>query len=422
MHRLFSSGSKSRQEAPKSVFAPDAAVILSMKEMSVSTLLSTCAHETPVAKLVYWFKVHPDVSDYIYFRYFTISHSSPGPALRESALELQVVRGLDIILRQNRAINSEITAQEGAKHPFPAAAKLHRIRNLWRIILAHEAVAIDVQSQINNIGLIKLNEIRLKVCSLVSLLATKDAIPRNFIPIIKFEKLDLNHEAVICSDFQCQSLEQDVLKWQLKSIEFYRRISDIANHFEGYSRNEHVSAMTKLLSRYRGSFDAVSKCICDCDCGEFLEFISHPKCMAANYFQSYLKNGDFPRLFREVMGLYEVERDSEILLALMSDCVAPLFLPEVEQSGNLEFGDDLFEVFVECDPLKGLMCIKKICDLPEYIEGIKKVCRGLSGFSREWKRVVAYFVAFTVWDFLPMSLKLVRKQLGDYLEIECSSL
>jgi hypothetical protein len=295
--------------------------------------------------------------------------------------------------------------------------------SLWYEVCHNDVAMSELKSEITRLTYIRINEMKSILSSMLSLLASSDAIPNNYIPIIQIERLDSSIEVVASRHDECQILQQRILNYQLKNVALYHQLNNIETRFPDFTDYDgsiriHVSAFQDLLSSYRPFLDLQNHCMkLETDTSRFWDFLNHPMCPASCSIHSFLterRPGGFGKLVEDLISLYELTNDVDVLVALCSSSLIVEHSPTLIDFGTgvSQFVEAAFEFYIDVDPLHWLARMNEVCKNGDDTAILGDILSGLSVLASSWKEIVRYVVDFTVDDYLPPDLRAVRALLS----------
>ncbi|OHT02641.1 hypothetical protein TRFO_07073 [Tritrichomonas foetus] len=426
-------GNKEQTQAPQPPafeFSPTHPIFQEAQEETANKLLESSNSNSPLSKLICWFRDHTGTSDYVSFRIFTpekIQMIHNYDEIRQISIKTQILKGIDLIIRQEKVVSEPEKSQlHQIEHPFPNLSEVRECNELWRRIRINDALVQDIDTKINIIAIEQIKSLKLLIAAIVSLLTSVDAIPANYIPIVNFKGIDMSNKLLANKDATGRILQQQTLLLQQYSMPLYKAMNQIEDRYASQDGENLQPAMFQsLLESFRQAVHPT-----DCYvCGDFyeipyLDFLNHPNCLAlaaVQHFKTDDSDKSFLALIRSLVSLFEVSDPSliQIIYSLSSFCLVPLHLPKLKQSQNMmevnmEFA---FEFIIETDPIRFLSKIAEWSQTAEIGIVLQKIVEGLTGFTNSWMDIFKYVIRYSIPDYLPPHLVAVRTAMMNCLSL-----
>jgi hypothetical protein len=252
--------------------------------------------------------------------------------------------------------------------------------------------------------------------SIVALLASQDGVPENFVPVVQYQQLGLNPEMAANHDLRCRILLVKVEELERAKVPIYRRMAEIEGMF-GEIASEHQTAMKAMLRDFRTEYNEAGGFMkASADTTPFWDFLNHPNCLTGARVHVFLtdRGGDhLMQLIRDLIALYELDTDIDVLVALCSSSLVVEYSPVIVDVGTP--GDvslDAFDLFVEHDPLRWL---GKVVDL-RCEQEFPTIIAQLNVFTDSTRELLRYVVDYTIADFLSQEMRTARAHIIEFLK------
>jgi hypothetical protein len=247
--------------------------------------------------------------------------------------------------------------------------------------------------------------------SIAALLASRDGIPENCVPVVAFERLDVTRQSIIDGDSRCGLLIQRVDR-------LARPVTEVGGPAPDFRRD--AAAMKEMLRGFRGEFDASRGCLkWHTSSAVFMDFLNDPAGLAAAPVRSFLPEGGgqhFWKLVKDLIGLYEVRENREVFVALCCNAIAAECSPVARGFGVAdEFSEDAFELFVEHDPLRWLARVAEFCQGKPFRAAFADIVRGLNAFSHSTREILEFVVGYSSPKFLRPKAQSARSEITAFM-------
>jgi hypothetical protein len=149
------------------------------------------------------------------------------------------------------------------------------------------------------------------------------------------------------------------------------------------------------------------------DSTEFSDFLHHPNCLANVRVHTFLRDGNsdaFEKLIRDLVVLYDVKRQRDLLVALCSHSIVTEYSPLLLDFGvtGKQVSEIAFHFYVEHDPLRWLAMLAKLAEGKDIQEVFQSIIEGLNAYSDCPKVILKYVIEFTCDEFLSAPLRRAR--------------
>lgn len=423
--------SNQQQQEPPFVFSPDHEIFQFAEIVTAQDLIDNSTENSPLFKLVLWFKEHPGTAEFVTFRNFVSENIPNFNEIKRISIKDQILIGIDLIIRQEKVISDSAPQNpQTIEHPFPNLIGIKECNLLWRKIQLNN-IAIDaINKKVSIIANQSLKQYKIKTSSIVSLLTSVDAFPANYIPIINYKGIDLSNEMIINLDPHGRVFQQQILLFEQSNKEHYKNMNKIEDKYAMIENfNPQPAVFYKILEYYLPFYNETCGLLeGDVDVNPFLDFLNHPRCDAIASFQNYkskCQEKTFLNFVESLFLIFEIPQTKmrPLLVALCSYAIAPMHIPMLDHDGNLNEKniDYSFQFFIETDPLKflNMMYERSKSEDAENPLGqvIQKTIEGFSGFAKNWIDIFRYVVYFSIPEFLPEHLKHVRNEMDKCIQL-----
>lgn len=420
-----------QQQAPPFIFSPDHEIFQFSENVTAQDLIDSSNENSPLFKLVSWFKDHPGTAEFVSFRNFIPENIPNFSTIRQISIKEQILLGIDLIIRQERVISDPIPQNtHSIEHPFPNLIGIKECNLLWRQIQINNMAIESINQKINVIINKSLKHYKLITSSIISLLTSVDAFPANYIPIINYKGIDINNEMLISKDPQGRVYEQLILSYEQKNKDHYKSMNKIEDRLEMIENlNPQPAIFYKILENLMPYYNETGRYLeGDVNINPFLDFLNHPKCDALASFQNYKSKCQEKTLSNFVESLiliFEVTNPQmkSLLASVCSYALVPIHIPMLDHDGNLaeKYIDFSFQFFIETDPIKFLNLMheksKEESGDNQLGQLMQKTIEGFSGFAKNWIDVFRYVVYFTIPEYLPDHLQEVRNEMEKFIQL-----
>jgi hypothetical protein len=403
------------------VFYPGHPLLTSAQQVPASALLQTRA-AAGLEKISFWVQQHAAAADFLYFHSFMQPARTPTVAsLRDSALKSQIITGLELIGYQEAAVAAASPSPFSKNgFPFPVIADLREVHSIWRDVCRNDFFCHELNLMIDQFVRETIAHLKSIATSIVSLLASQDGVPENYVPVVKYQRLDLSPEMAANHDIRCRILRSKIEQLELANAQIYKRMAHIETMF-GEIGSEHQTAIKAMLREFRADYNEVGGFMkATADTTPFWDFLNHPNCLArarAHIFLTDRSSDHLMRLIRELIGLYELDTDIDVLIALCSSSLVLEYSPVITDFGTPgEISLDAFDLFVEHDPLRWLGKVVELCRGKEFRQEFPAIVVRLNVFTDSTRELLRYVVDYTIADFLSQEMRSARADIIDFLK------
>ena len=378
-------------------------------------------------KLLNWFKVHPNTAQYITLCQYTNKLDPKYFELRESCLKHQIRKGFKLISQFEATINNTAEGiNEVAEKPHLDMAHMHEYHYYWQQICQQNFFIQLLKFDLLEIRNEVLIQNKQSVAHLVSLLVSLDAVPLNFIPIIKYSGLDLSNEEIFLHSRKCLLMQKKIEKIKHQNNGLYNAINNLYVQFNDINNFQETKIHHMVMSFMENYDKNTGTLKYGCDSSPFFNFIAHPKGIVFQDVKNYLcypSLNSYIILVSKIMNTFKITDQDEISVihSLCSLSFAPYCLPEIKTNGKgshdnsvdlMFFGLQLFSL---CDPIESLKFISDNMQKPNDAL-IKQVISSLEIFTTEWRTLVQYIVNFAIEEYLFPKLRRIRSMLMNQLQ------
>lgn len=387
-------------------------------------------------KLISWLKFHPNSSDHITLYQYSKKLNPQYIEFRQYALKSQITEGFKFILHVEATINETVEGSSiFADPPHAEISHLNGYRKIWQ-----KAVQQDFIIQLLKFEMFEIrNEVLIQnkqtAAHLISLLASIDAIPLNFIPLIHFSHLDIPNDVIYSNNKRCVILQNLCSKYSDSKQSLFQQIDDLYNKYDDNIDNQ-VAKFHLIIGHYRKNYDTEWRCLDESiDPSSFVDFIAHAKSIVYADVQQFYSNPcseTFNRLVDSIIDNFHIISNEEcsIINSLCCMSFALMALPELKddspsiphnQIDEKEYNDYMvigFNIFAICDPILTLKYITENTDFEKSLEdSVKKNVEALKAFTNDWKSFLKYIVDFTKVEYLGSKLNSIRFVIQEYIQV-----
>lgn len=425
-------GNNPKEQAPQQPqpppfkFSPNDPIFQAAPLVSSQEIILNSRENSPLSKLVAWFNEHTNTSDFVSFRKLTPEKTPQFNQIKTISAKTQVLKGLDLIFRQEKAIAGPQPIQsQPTERPFPNLIGLREANRLWQKVKINDLFIEEINSQLNIIIIERLRELKIIAASIVSLLTSVDAYPNEYIPIINYQGIDLNNEMITNKDDHGRILQQRIVTLQQMNMKSYKLMNEIEDRYGSENEDLQGPIFVSLLESFLPFLDKKGHFLaCDLDEVPFIDFLNHPNSKALSVFQNYREKCEqksIVKLIENLIVVFSIQ-DPQLQMVLVALCcysMAPFHFPQLEyiqnsMEPNLEFS---IPFFLETDPIKFLDTVYQESQSQDLETVITRIIEGLSGFARNWVDLLRYVVYFTIPEFLPTHLSDIRSRLAQTVKL-----
>jgi hypothetical protein len=438
LFRRRGSGSGVSETSPfsKSVpFTPDHPFLSGWPELPISSVLSDPSSE--FARLRSWISTHSGTETHFLLRQAPPIVPDILTDFRRYAQKSQILKGFQLLTSCDKLAESApaVAAQTPLVHPFPAGRNFRVVKKQWRLARVNytELQALVLSSDVLRVRILAIiGKMKASISSLISLCATTNVVPPQYLAVVDFGSFNLN-SSEMKEDLK---VLQRHIDWSQKLNRSVRMscntIFGVGKMYSDGGSLATADAQLRWLQEFVEKscrlFDGGRYCVSDdVSVPEFLEFFEHPDSIAnpilVHFFTSQKPDEvRFADLTQTIITQFDFQqqRDALIVNALMSALVAPMFLPEVQFDGPGSVKNDEIRFAIvllgHTDPLQ---IIAEIADHVEsdYDAAIARSLAVLGAFTSSAPLVLAFAYKFTLPAFLPSRGKEVRLAIGRALNL-----
>ena len=405
-------------------FRLDHPLIQTMEKVDSKSFITGGEQLQAFAKLTLWLKEHPMAVDNLYFYVYSQQMDDNFTAFKQSALQAQIKEGIKLIQKmETTSKDLDLTSQsQMKKFPYPQIQKLIKPHQLWKEIKQNNLKTQIIKNEINKIIKEGIRKNKITIANLVSLLASIDAVPVNYIPIVNFNALDESNDTISKKNPNSVFLTHKILEYQGQTSCNFQTLTALSKNYSANQTGDDHAAQTayikELLQSYASSFNRETLTLSTegIDLSNFFDFIFHPTCLVNKEATQYMENSKTPenywKLFDAVSSTFSLESDDIALLyAVFSSIIADQSLPVIkfDGEGTDKEEDQLnaIQLLAITDPLEGLRFINQV--------GVKPISTSLEYFTSSWKEVLTYFVDYSHSDLTPSALLETRDSIRETL-------
>jgi hypothetical protein len=192
------------------IFSTDDPIFQSGDRKEPISLLRSGGYQG-LEKLLFWLTQHESAFEFLIFYTFSPHKTSSIEQFRAVALRSQILSGLEIIARQELFANVPRNLPFAKSvFPFPSLGEVQEALQIWKEICVNDLCCLELKREIEALTAQSYRELKDICGSILSLFAAQDVMPPNYIPIILFNRLDLNVELVVNRNPRCRLLRERV--------------------------------------------------------------------------------------------------------------------------------------------------------------------------------------------------------------------
>ena len=396
-------------------YAPDHPMIQTMEKVEAKSFLNSSDQNEAFSKLISWLNEHPSSVGRLSFRVFGQQIDEKFLKFKNSALKTQIMEGIQLIQKMETTSKGLDIAPQSQMNQFPFTQISHLIqpKKLWHDIKQNNMVTQFIKTKFNTIIKEGIRKNKITVANLISLLASIDAVPINYIPIVNFTALDESNEVIAKRSQKASHLTQKILRLQEDTSVKYEQLSSIPTM---YARTgpEDISIQSEIIKNMLLSFLAYYNKETytldkeNIDFSEFFDFIFHPNNVVfndANNFLSQPNKDNYWQLFSSIVSTFSLEQNQIYMLYFVfSACVAPIALPlDIKYDGLGPRTEEEYNIGIEIlsttDPLSCLQLMQS---------DVRNIAAAVQSFTSMWKTVFGYIFDFTNPEITPPGLVQTR--------------
>jgi hypothetical protein len=426
-----------RQTDSSDSTSPDYSFMAAWLELPGSSIPADPAPE--FSKLRSWLAKHPDTAPHFVLRFPIAGPSATDHSSCFLLLKSQILQSFQFIAKCDKLLNNSgfVQAPPLPDHPFQAGRHLTVVRRTWGDILRWHACLRDLEAlrQEDRSHLeTRIGGAKSAVGALIALLASADAIPSPYVPVVNFDSFEIDgddiHEAI-------GRLKDEVRKGSRCLLAMANASSSIANMTFAYSMGgqyERPELQIQLLHDFIGyaaeKFDRERNCMSDeFDGTPFADFFMHPESMSHPILARFMEPGnqnarglkDFVRLIVNHYNFHDLAK-AQMVNAVVTQMFAAPFAPTLvfDGPGTLEKGElDLaLELIATDDPLRLLAVVGNAGTGEDAGEAVKKADAAMAVITSSGKSVLAFAYEFSTPNYLTEKGAAVRTAIAEFLGIE----
>lgn len=401
------------------VFSAEHPNLEGMDNIDANSLISE--KSTPqLEKLSRWFKLHEGTAGYCTFY---ISSQNVDIQFRKFALKSQIITGVEIIMKQEEICKELSTIPKPTMLQFPASphiANLIEVKNAWHNIKVYDLQTQILKSELNKIKKNIFTKQKVIVANLVSLLSTVDTIPSNYIPLIKFQEINISTEQLLQNDAMAMAINKKIIniqnlsRKQFDTIDFYDNL--FCDSDPDQNEKNQKTFLRDTIHQFLPFFnDSDGTVPISSDPRVFFDIVMHPCSLVADVSKEFSERRDvesYWHLAHAIVDRFEIELcDVRLVGALCSAAIAPLCFPETRIDG---IGQDnpgrLSAALTAVTVGDPALILAAFADLGGADgENVRAAAIGLQGLTSEWRAVMRFAVEFTNSELLGPKLQATRE-------------
>jgi hypothetical protein len=416
-------------------FIPDHEFMSGWQQFPASSIVS----ELP--KLLCWLSKHPEAAPN-----FSLRRPIGDPPARHSdfcqyALRSQILQGFKFLADCDQLISDShfIAVPPIPPHPFPGGRNLTVVAGKWRDLLRAHTCLTDVQAKAEGVqGRIgeRVGIVKEIVEHLIALLASTDAIPEPFIPVVSFASCGamLNDPELM----RAVGSLKDLVRYGSRCLQTIANatmtMTSIAfwyskgGPFESSDRQ--VEGLHHFVADAVEAFDQGRGCMMEgFDGSMFADLFAHPESLPHPIYGHFMsaenRNGVGMRQFTEMIVMQFAFMDqvkARVVNAVVSALFAPAFAPELVFDGtgtvDKEELDMALELVAIDDPIKILAVIANTVQAGETRNSLIRVVEVLGKLTSSAHSILRFAHDFTNQKYLPERSRAVREAIAEFLGLK----
>lgn len=387
-------------------YSPEMPQLLEMEIVEGDTFLE--GEQDPVFnKLTLWLSEHMYAVPYVYFHVNANAVDDDFTTFKQNVLKAEVIEGIELI-RKHESMAKQLDST------VVTALKQLQIQNyqsmpsagyLFQVIKQNEQFMQLLKRENNNTITLAIRDLKITTANLVSLLTSIDAIPINFIPIIRFQNLDLTIPEIITERPQCEKYTRKLNEIQQANIDMLNKLNALTNTYTEpaeISSQQQKAAFQSLINETKKIYKSDTQSIpFEVPLPTFGDLIFHPNFICCSLVKTFVDNptkDNYWRLINEIANQMQVkETDLQLFGAMCAHCIAPIASPSLKFDGEGAAGADQqiagIEFLAIHDPILLLHRIKAA--------GATEIAGIIQKFSTSWKSIFQFVVDFTNVQLTP---------------------
>ena len=202
--------------------------LLTLTNYQASAIRANPDLKNTFTKLFAWIKFHPNSSDHITLYQYSKKLNPTYHEFRQYALKSQITEGFKFILHVEATINETVEGTSiFADPPHEEISHLNSYHKLWQKAVQQDFLIQLLKFEMYEIRNDVLIQNKQTAAHLISLLASIDAIPLNFIPLIHFSHLDIPNDVIYSNNKRCVILQNLCSKFSESKQSLFQQIDDI---------------------------------------------------------------------------------------------------------------------------------------------------------------------------------------------------
>jgi hypothetical protein len=384
-------------------------------------------------KLQNWINRHPDTR-------FRILLRCPFGAAPEShqefckyAVKWQILDGFDFLTKCDRILNDSVFEPLFGlpEHPFPAGRDLVSVRRLWRELRQRYAALCDVHQSARSLRkqiVAKVEAVKLTGANLISLLASADAIPAPYLPIVSFSDLEPNEPDLMQPVLR---LQRQIRVLSEKCRQLTTAISEMSGVYAHGGRlgspEAQISALEEIVGLAANDFDSEHVCMKDSfDGAPFADFFTNPDSIGnpvlGHFLHEHQHNsmrfGWFARAIVNQFDFAEGPQD-RVVNSVVANVYGPSFAPVVDFDGtgteDKEMLDFAFDLLFHLDPMRLLAIITDAMCGNDAAGAVRKAASAIAVLTSSGRSILKFVYELTSLECVAQRSLAVRSALAQFL-------
>lgn len=400
-------------------FTPDHPMLAMMKKVDACSFLET-EQPSAFAKLTLWLKEHPNTIGKLVFNIYEQQVNEEFLSFKQNALKTQILEGIQLIQKMETTVKElDIVSQSQMKaFPFPEVKQNYSAQKLWHSIRENDIKTQLLKREFNKLinEFIKKNKIT--VANLVSLLASIDAIPVNYVPVVDLKSMDVPNDFIAQTIPMCSLITKKIVELQEQTSRNFTLLSDTAKLFGDTTADDwlqiQITFFNDTLHTFLPSFDQQTHCISQgADFDKFHDFIFHPSNPIYDISKKFIDEPDkesYWHLVHAIIETFKVDQNDILLVAsVCSACIATFAIPDIKYDGLGTEKDEETQnaicLLAMTDPMQCMIYINSI--------GTRNAAIALQSVTSAWKSVLSFIYDFTNDEIIAQELIGVRSSIGE---------
>lgn len=394
---------------PKPVFtySPDMLELQEMQMVESQTILDG-EQNAAFSKLVQWLNLHVFCVPYLYFRVNSGKMDEKFSTFKQNVLRALVMEGIDLIKKHEtlvKQLDNNTSSSAARSFVITNYINMPTAMSTWRSIKEHDFSTLLLKREINTIITLAVRDLKITAANLVSLLTSVDAIPLNYIPIIRFSELDLSTSEIVAARPICSLCTQKIIEIQQLNSELFTTLNDLTQLYADQSElslQNQRNQLKNIFSVQKQFYDQESNSMMlTARTDKFEDLIFHPNFVCHNLILAFLQKPDAENYWNavnDILAIFQIEEDDKPLFLALCSYVLPNFAaPTLKFDGlgsdNAEQQNHGSEFLATTDPIQCLHQIKTI--------GVRQLALIAQSFTTDWKSLYQFAVDFTDSQLIP---------------------